>query len=86
MKPLEKRLNAARDSGLANLATIAAIEAASHGLSVTQCMDYLNDNLHYNLGYDEQQGLRLFHEYSMELGLAPSNRNFDAAFEYSKLS
>jgi predicted solute-binding protein len=49
-------------------------------------MDYLSDNLHYNLGYDEQQGLRLFHEYSMELNLAPSNRNFDAAFQYSKLS
>lgn len=86
LEPLEKRLNAARDSGLANLATIAAIEAAAHGLSVTQCMDYLSDNLHYNLGYDEQQGLRLFHEYSMELGLAPSNRNFDAAFQYSKQS
>ena len=81
---LGRRLNAARDAGLANLATIAAIEAASHGLSVPQCLDYLSDNLHYNLGYDERRGLRLFHEYAMELGLAPSNRNFDAAFQYSK--
>ncbi|HAO71108.1 MAG TPA: hypothetical protein DCR06_00735, partial [Planctomycetaceae bacterium] len=81
---LGRRLNAARDAGLANLATIAAIEAPSHGLSVPQCLDYLSDNLHYNLGYDERRGLRLFHEYAMELGLAPSNRNFDAAFQYSK--
>ena len=73
-----------RDAGLANLATIAAIEAAPHGLSVPQCLDYLSDNLHYNLGYDEQQGLRRFHEYAMELGLAPSSGNFDAAFRYSK--
>ncbi len=81
---LGKRLDTARDAGLANLATIAAIEAAPHGLSVPQCLDYLSDNLHYNLGYDERQGLRLFHEYSMELSLAPSNGNFDAAFQYSK--
>ncbi len=81
---LGRRLDAARDAGLANLATIAAIEAAPHGLSVPQCLDYLSDNLHYNLGYDERQGLRLFHEYAMELGLAPSNGNFDAAFQYSK--
>ncbi|HBU37175.1 MAG TPA: hypothetical protein DEB70_05150 [Planctomycetaceae bacterium] len=81
---LGRRLDAARDAGLANLATIAAIEAAPHGLSVPQCLDYLSDNLHYNLGYDEQQGLRRFHEYAMELGLAPSSGNFDAAFQYSK--
>ena len=81
---LGRRLDAARDAGLANLATIAAIEAAPHGLSVPQCLDYLSDNLHYNLGYNERQGLRLFHEYAMELGLAPSNGNFDAAFQYSK--
>ncbi len=81
---LGRRLSAARDNGLANLATIAAIEAASHGLSVPQCLDYLSDNLHYNLGYDERRGLQLFHEYAMELGLAPSNRNFDAAFQHSK--
>ena len=64
---LGRRLDAARDAGLANLATIAAIEAAPHGLSVPQCLDYLSDNLHYNLGYDERQGLQLFHEYAWNL-------------------
>ena len=83
---LGSRLNAARDAGLANLATIAAIEAAPHGLSVPQCLDYLGDNLHYNLGQYEREGLRLFHEYAIELGLAPSDGNFDAAFQYSKYS
>ena len=83
---LGSRLNAARDAGLANLATIAAIEAAPHGLSVPQCLDYLGDNLHYNLGQYEREGLRLFHEYAIELGLAPSDGIFDAAFQYSKHS
>jgi len=81
---LGRRLDAARDAGLANLVTIAAIEAAPHGLSVPQCLDYLSDNLHYNLGHDERRGLQLFHEYAMELGLAPSDGNFHAAFQYSK--
>jgi chorismate dehydratase len=43
---IEPLLALTRDSGRAHLASIAAAEAASHGLTVPQCLSYLRDNLH----------------------------------------
>jgi chorismate dehydratase len=60
VRDLEPRLAAARDSGLANLAAIAAAEAAGHGLTVPQCLGYLRDNLHFYLGDREREAIRLF--------------------------
>jgi chorismate dehydratase len=60
VRSLEPKLAAARDSGLANLAAIAAAEAAGHGLTVPQCLGYLRDNLHYHLGDREREAIRLF--------------------------
>ena len=64
-------LAAARDAGRANLAAIAAAEAAPHGLTVPQCLDYLRDNLHYDLGPAERQGLGRFYSYAEAMSLAP---------------
>lgn len=64
-----ERLNAAKDAGKANLAAIAAAEAGRHGLTVPQCLSYLRDNLHYDLGTRELEALRLFRRYADELGL-----------------
>jgi chorismate dehydratase len=69
---LGARLSAARDSGRANLAAIAAAEAASHGLTVPQCLSYLRDNLHYDLGPQEREALGLFRRYAAAHGLAPT--------------
>jgi chorismate dehydratase len=66
---LAARLEAARDQGRANLAAIAAAEAAPHGLTVSQCLGYLRDNLHYHLGTREREALRLFHDHAARLGL-----------------
>jgi chorismate dehydratase len=66
---LAERLAAARDAGKANLPSIAAAEAASHGLTVPQCLSYLRDNLHYDLGTQEIAALRLFHDHAAQLGL-----------------
>ena len=60
VRSLEPKLAAARDAGLANLAAIAAVEAAGHGLTVPQCLGYLRDNLHYHLGDREREAIRLF--------------------------
>jgi len=68
------RLEAARDSGLSNLAAIAAAEAAPHGLTVPQCLSYLSENLHYHLGPREQEALRSFRELASALGLIPAGR------------
>jgi chorismate dehydratase len=54
-----------------NLAAIAAAEAAAHGLTVPQCLSYLRDNLHYDLGSRERESLRLFRRYAAGQGLAP---------------
>jgi chorismate dehydratase len=66
------RLEAARDAGLANLAAVAAAEAAPHGLTVPQCLSYLRDNLHYHLGSREQEAIRAFRDLAAGLGLVPA--------------
>lgn len=73
-------LDAARDRGVANLAAIAAAEAAGHSLTVPQCLDYLRDNLHYDLGRQERRALQLFYREAHQLGLAPASRDLAGAF------
>jgi chorismate dehydratase len=68
---IASRLEAARDSGVANLAAIAAAEAAGHGLTVPQCLGYLRDNLHYHLGQGEMAAIRRFRELAAAHGLVP---------------
>ena len=67
--PVEPLLAAARDAGRANLAAIAAAEAAPHGLTVPQCLGYLRDNLHYDLGPREREALSRFHRLADTMGL-----------------
>jgi chorismate dehydratase len=74
---VERLLTEARDSGRANLAAIAAVEAAPHGLTVPQCLGYLRDNLHYELGPAERDALALFYRRAETLALAPAG--FDVA-------
>jgi len=70
-------LAAARDAGRANLASIAAAEAAPHGLTVPQCLSYLRDNLHYDLGPRERAALVRFYRHAETIELAPAG--FDVA-------
>jgi len=69
---LEPGLAVARNCGVAKLEQIAQAEAAPLGLTVPQCVSYLRDNLHFCLGPREREGLELFHEKSIALGLAPT--------------
>jgi chorismate dehydratase len=69
---IEPLLAAARNSGKANLAAIASAEAAAHGLTVPQCLSYLRDNLHYDLGLLEREALSAFYTHAVTLELAPS--------------
>ena len=69
---VEPLLAAARDSGRANLASIAAVEAAAHGLTVPQCLGYLRDNLHYDVGPRERAALARFYRHAEALSLAPA--------------
>jgi chorismate dehydratase len=69
---IERLLTQARDHGRTHLAAIAAAEAASHGLTVQQCLGYLRDNLHYCLGTQERLALAAFYAYASKLALAPA--------------
>jgi chorismate dehydratase len=77
LSSIEPVLAAARDSGRTNLASIAAAEAAPHGLTVPQCLSYLRDNLHYELGPRERSALVRFYRHAETIALAPAG--FDVA-------
>ena len=76
-------LAAARDAGKANLAAIAAAEASRHGLTVPQCLSYLHDNLHYDLGVREREALSLFYAKAATLSLAPAGLDVAGSFACS---
>jgi len=77
VRSIEPLLASARDAGQANLASIAAAEAAPHGLTVPQCLSYLRDNLHYELGPRERAALVRFYRHAETIELAPAG--FDVA-------
>ena len=69
---VQTALSAARDHGLAHLEEIAKKESSQLQLSPSQCLDYLQHNLHFQLGPKEQQGLDLFFDHAQKLDLLPS--------------
>lgn len=61
----------ARDRGVANLESIARTEAAAAGLTVPECLSYLRDNLHFEMGPGQRRGMELFYRYASQLKLVP---------------
>ncbi|MFV1965436.1 MAG: menaquinone biosynthetic enzyme MqnA/MqnD family protein, partial [Pirellulaceae bacterium] len=53
-------LERARNEGVTHVREIAAAHAASAGLTEEDCLIYLRDNLHFQLGPRERQGLDRF--------------------------
>lgn len=82
LRRIEGVLTSARDSGRDNLAAIAAAEASAHGLTVPQCLSYLRDNLHYDLGIGGRAALALFHDRAAALSLAPRGLDVAAALSF----
>ncbi|XZE53272.1 menaquinone biosynthetic enzyme MqnA/MqnD family protein [Planctomycetaceae bacterium SH139] len=62
-------LEAARDQGLEQFEAIAHREAGPLGLTVSDCLTYFADNLHFYLGAGERRGLEWFRRHATELGL-----------------
>lgn len=69
---LEPLLERARDAGLANLESIAQLEAPRYRLTVDACLGYLRDHLHFHLGQAERRGLQRFLTEAAKLNLLPS--------------
>ena len=55
-------LSTARDAGVADLPRIAAESCEQVGLSQSECLVYLRDNLYFYFGEEQQRGLDLFRE------------------------
>ncbi len=70
---LDGVLSRARDQGVANIAEIAGAQAQKYGLTVSQCRQYLEHNLHFHLGRAEKQGLDLYFKYAADLKLIEPN-------------
>jgi chorismate dehydratase len=65
-------LQQARDNGLAHLPEIAREVSGGDPDLERRSLEYLRDNLKYNLGDREAAGLRRFHELAAEIGLVPA--------------
>jgi chorismate dehydratase len=66
-----RALRRAKHEGTRNVQAIAEREGPPLGLSVAECVQYLTEYIHFDLGPREIEGLKLFYESAVELGLAP---------------
>ena len=72
LQDIDEVLTAARDEGVANLAEIARQAAPGLGLSEDACLDYLRDNLDFQLHDRQRRGLQQFCELAARHRLAPA--------------
>ena len=66
---LGDRLSAARDSGLTKFAEIAEAAAPEVGLPASECLSYLRDNLRFQFGPRQREGLELYYTLAERNGL-----------------
>lgn len=64
-------LTRARDRGVLRLERIAGREAPELGIDESTCLEYLRDNLHFQLGPHESAGLERFRELAQGRGFIP---------------
>jgi len=72
--PLERLtdlLSEARDLGLAQREALARRGAAQIGIAPEAAVQYLTQQIHYDFGRKQQDGLRAFYRMAAEEGLAP---------------
>ena len=62
-------LQKAKEEGQREIEKIAEAEAMRLGFTKEVCSNYLRNAIRYDLGEEEQQGVRKFYEYGVELGL-----------------
>ncbi len=73
LNKLDELLSSSRDTGVANAAGIAGKHAEKYGLTRSQCLDYFQKHLLFQMGPEERAGLARFRELSIALGLAPDS-------------
>lgn len=66
-----RALRQAKLQGTRNVQAIAEREGPPLGLSVAECVRYLTEYIRFDFGPREFEGLKLFYESAVDLGLAP---------------
>ena len=74
---LPRRLELAREAGLADLETIVARHAQSHGWPAPLARKYLADHLKYDVGPAQMAAIELFHRLAHEHGLISPPRGLE---------
>jgi chorismate dehydratase len=74
---VDAALSESRDEGVQHLDEIARREAAPLGLSQPECLAYLRDYLHFELGDDELKGAARFHGLAVKQHLVPARLVID---------
>ena len=59
----------AKESGVSNISSIAEMHAVSAPCSAPFYHKYLSENIRFDLGDREREGLERFYSYASELGL-----------------
>lgn len=67
-------LAAARDEGLANLASIAANYSSTTGLDAADMLTYLSENISYSIDGSMERGMDLYFQLAQKHGLIESRR------------
>jgi len=70
---LNSLLSNARDRGVRDISKIALDQAQGYGLSHDECLNYLQENLHFHLGPAEKQGMETYFQYAANLSLIPES-------------
>jgi chorismate dehydratase len=68
--PVCARLQRARDEGMDHYDDIARTYCAGDADRIAVAVDYLRDNMRYDLGADERRALERYFELAVSLGLA----------------
>ncbi len=74
---LPEVLRKAKDAGLGAPAEVAARAAGRSGIGERRILEYLENNIRYGLGREEEAGIRLFQEYLFELGILEKKREIN---------
>jgi chorismate dehydratase len=73
LQQLDSILSKSRDRGVLELEKISREEAPGYRLTEEECLKYLRDNLHFQLGDAEKSAMELYFQYAAGLSLIPDS-------------
>ena len=77
---LPQLLKKAKHIGIDQIQYIASIESKKLGLSMSFCEDYLRNNISYNLGPQEIEGMTLFYDLATKHNHVPAGKQIRFTF------